>query len=116
MTHGETNLSPEHGSPDLMTAPQGGCPSPPRPRCLGSEDLRDLPVCCYLGFPGGSAGKEFACNVGDLGSFPGLGRSPGVPTPVFWPGEFHELYSSWSLKESDMTERLSLMDLLINGD
>ena len=31
----------------------------------------------YLGFPGGSAGKESACNVGDLGSFPGLGRSPG---------------------------------------
>ena len=29
-----------------------------------------------LGFHGGSAGKEFACNVGDLGSIPGLGRSP----------------------------------------
>ena len=29
------------------------------------------------GFPGGSAGKESACNAGDLGSVPGLGRSPG---------------------------------------
>ena len=29
------------------------------------------------GFPGGSNGKESACNVGDLGSIPGLGRSPG---------------------------------------
>ena len=28
------------------------------------------------GFPGGSAGKESTCNVGDLGSIPGLGRSP----------------------------------------
>ena len=28
-------------------------------------------------FPGGSAGKESACNAGDLGSIPGLGRSPG---------------------------------------
>ena len=28
------------------------------------------------GFPGGSDGKESACNVGDLGSIPGLGRSP----------------------------------------
>ena len=28
-------------------------------------------------FAGGSAGKESACNVGDLGSIPGLGRSPG---------------------------------------
>jgi len=30
-----------------------------------------------LDFPGGSAGKESACNVGDLDSIPGLGRSPG---------------------------------------
>ena len=29
------------------------------------------------GFPCGSAGKESACNVADLGSIPGLGRSPG---------------------------------------
>ena len=28
-----------------------------------------------LCFPGGSAGKEFACNAGDLGSIPGLGRT-----------------------------------------
>ena len=30
-----------------------------------------------LGFPGGSAGKESACNAGDLGLIPGWGRSPG---------------------------------------
>ena len=30
-----------------------------------------------IGFPCGSAGQESACNVGDLGSTPGLGRSPG---------------------------------------
>ena len=30
-----------------------------------------------LGFPSGSVGKESACNVGDLGSIPGLERSPG---------------------------------------
>ena len=30
-----------------------------------------------MGFPGGSAGKESACNEGDLGSIPGLGRCPG---------------------------------------
>ena len=29
------------------------------------------------GFPGGSDGKESACKVEDLGSMPGLGRSPG---------------------------------------
>ena len=31
----------------------------------------------YMGFPGGSAAKEIACNGRDLGSIPGLGRSPG---------------------------------------
>ena len=30
-----------------------------------------------LAFPAGSAGKESACNVGDLSLIPGLGRSPG---------------------------------------
>ena len=30
----------------------------------------------YMGFPGGSDGKESACSVGDLGSIPGLGRYP----------------------------------------
>ena len=30
-----------------------------------------------MGSPGGSDGKESACNAGDLGSTPGLGRSPG---------------------------------------
>jgi len=52
-----------------------------------------------MDFPGGSAGKESAHNAGDPGSIPGLGRSPGegngrrewLPTPVFWPGEFHGL-------------------------
>ena len=36
-----------------------------------------LPTPVFLGFPGGSAGKESACNAGDLGLIPGLGRSPG---------------------------------------
>ena len=29
-----------------------------------------------------------------------------LPTPVFWPGEFHGLYSPWGHKESDTTEHL----------
>ena len=67
------------------------------------------------GFPCGSAGKESACNVGDLGSIPGLGRSPGEghghPLQVFLPGESHGQrslvgYSPWDRKESDTTERL----------
>ena len=49
-----------------------------------------------MGFLDSSVGKESACNAGDLGSIPGLGRTPGrrkrLPTPVFWPREFHGLY------------------------
>ena len=60
----------------------------------------------------GSSGKESTCNVGDLGSIPGLGRIPWrkerLPTTAFWPGEFHGLYSPWGCKESDTTEQLSL--------
>ena len=36
-----------------------------------------LYACSSWGFPAGSDGKESACNVGDLGSIPGSGRSPG---------------------------------------
>ena len=34
-------------------------------------------TCMYMGFPGGSAGKEYTCNAGDVGSIPELDRSPG---------------------------------------
>ena len=43
---------------------------------LGFEFIWSGSVDCQ-GFPGGSAGKEPACNAGDLDSIPGLGRSPG---------------------------------------
>ena len=36
-----------------------------------------LPTPVFLGFPGGSAGRESTCNAGDLGLIPGLGRFPG---------------------------------------
>ena len=46
----------------------------------------------HHGFPDSSFGKESACNAGDLGSIPGLGRFPaegkGHPLQLFWPGEF----------------------------
>jgi len=58
-----------------------------------------------LGFPGSSAGKESARNAGFdtwVGKIPW--RRERLPTPVFWPGEFHELYSPWDHKDSDTTE------------
>ena len=40
-------------------------------------------------------------------------RKEQLPIPVFWPGEFHELYSPWGHKELDMTEQLSLSPSLM---
>ena len=36
-----------------------------------------------------------------------------LPTLVFWPGEFHGLYSSWGCKESETTEQLSLSQFFV---
>ena len=66
-------------------------------------------------FPGGSDGKASAYNEGDLGSIPGLRRSPGegngnplqyscLENPM--DGGTSLGYSPWGCKESDTTERL----------
>ena len=66
-----------------------------------------------MGFLDDSVGKESAYNVGDLGSIPGLGRSPGGvhDNPLQYsclenPYGQRSLasYSPWDSKESDMTE------------
>ena len=68
-------------------------------------------------FPGGSVGKELACNAGDLGSIPVYGSSPGGghsnPLQCFWLENPHGqkslvVYSPCGCKESDTTERLSV--------
>ena len=74
------------------------------------------PTPLFLAFPGGSDGKESACNEGDLGSIPGLGRSSGggygniLQYPCLEnPHGQRSLvgYSPWDHKESDTTEQLS---------
>ena len=107
--------------------------------------MERLPTPVFESFPGALDGKESTCNVEDLGSVLGLGRSSGeaigyplqcswaslvtqlvknppavwetwvqslcwedplekgrLPTPVFWPGEFHGLHSPWGRKESNV--------------
>ena len=58
-----------------------------------------------MGFPWGSAGKESACNAGDVGLIPGLGRSPGERKgyPLQYPGPensmdsiVHRVAKSWT--------------------
>ena len=44
---------------------------------IPEEVIFELSFEGWIGFPGGSDGKASACNVGDLGSIPGSGRSPG---------------------------------------
>ena len=74
------------------------------------------PTPVFLGFPGGSAGKDSACNVGDLGSIPGLGRCPrgahGNPLQYSRLENPHGQRSlagnrPWGHTESDMTKRPS---------
>ena len=63
----------------------------------------------FLGVIRGSAGKKIACNVGDLGSIPGLGKSPeeGKRYPLQYSGlENYGQYSPWDGKELGTTERL----------
>ena len=61
-----------------------------------------LPTPVFLDFRCGSAGKESACNVGDLGSIPGLGRSPGEGKG--YPLQYSGLENSKGCKESDTIE------------
>ena len=44
-------------------------------KCI-SDERKNLCISYRMGFPVGSDGKEYACNVGDPGLIPGLGRSP----------------------------------------
>ena len=76
-----------------------------------------------MGFPGGSDSKESACNAGNLGSIPGLGRSPEkemATHPVFLPGESHGQsslvgYSIWSSKELKVTKQLTISLFFSDG-
>ena len=53
----------------------------------------------FLCFPGGSVGKELACNEGDPGSIPGLGRSAGegtgYPFQYSWASLVAQLVKNW---------------------
>ena len=68
----------------------------------------------FLGFPDGLAGKESACNVGDLGLIPGLRKSPGEGKGYLLPYSGLENstdcmgWHTWGGKESDSTEQLLL--------
>ena len=72
----------------------------------------DLSKVSVESFPCGSAGKKICLQCRRPGFDPWVGKIPcrreRLPTPVFWPGEFHGQYSPLGCKESDMTEWLSI--------
>ena len=77
-----------------------------------------LPTPAYLVFPCGLAGKESTCHMGDVGSIPGLGRSPGEGKgySLQYSGLENSMdYSPWGGKELHTTERLSLSLSLSDG-
>ena len=61
-----------------------------------------LPTPVFLGYPGGSAGKESAYNAGDPGLIPGLGRSPGE-------GIDYPLQYSWASLVAQLVKNLPAM-------
>ena len=74
-----------------------------------------LPTPVFLGFPGGSAAQESACNGRDLGSIPGLGRSCGEGTghPLQYSGLENPMDCRESCRDLDTPEQLSLHFSLI---
>ena len=77
----------------------------------------------FLGFPDGSVGKESTCNIGDGGSIPGLGRSPGgghgnplqyscLENPMdrrAWRATVHRVAESDTTKATEHSRRRSLL-------
>ena len=88
-----------------ISVPEGpgieGSQSPVRKIRWGRDRL---PTSVSLGFPCGSAGKEFTCNAGDLGSIPGLGKSPGEGKgyPLHYSG-LERLYSPWDHSQTQLS-------------
>ena len=73
----------------------------------------------YPYFSWGLTCKKFHLQCRRPGFDPWVGKVPWrrerLPTPVFWPGEFHGLYGPWGHKELDMTEWLTLSLSPLNG-
>ena len=81
----------------------------------------------WMGFSGGSDGKESACNAGDLGSIPGLGRSPGegmathlsiVAWRIPWTEESGGLQSMGLQSQtrlSDLKKKKKALDQCVSG-
>ena len=72
-----------------------------------------------MGFPGSSAGEESACNAGDPGSIPGLGRSPGegigYPLQYSWASLVAQMVKNPPAMQETWVQSLSWEDSLEKG-
>ena len=71
-------------------------------QCVINQKIKMFSI-LYLGFPGGSDGKEPACNVGDQGSIPGSGRFPGERNAA------HSSTLAWRIPWTEELGRLQSM-------
>ena len=73
----------------------------------------------YWGFPGGSDGKESACNAGDPGLISGSGRFPGegigYPLPYSWASPVAQLVKNPPAMRETWVQSLDLEDTLEKG-
>ena len=80
-------------------------------QCFYFKDLLNVSINFFLGLLVALLVKNPPA-VQEAWVYPWVGKIPWrrerLPTPVFWPGEFHGLCSPWGRKESDTTDRLSL--------
>ena len=102
----------------------------PQGRKVASFDSDTLPHCglqysCFKkflvvqGFPDSSVGKESACNAGDSGSIPGLGRSAGegigYPLQYSWVSPMAQLVKNSPATQETLVQFLGWEDLLEKG-
>ena len=69
-----------------------------------------------VGFPNGSDGKESTCNIEDLGSIPGFGRSPGEGKGYLLQYSGLENSMDWGLEESDTTATFTFPVMKCHGN
>ena len=101
------------GFPDSWVGKESTCNAGDPSSIPGSGRSAGEGIGCprpILGLPWRLSWERICLQSGRPGFYPWVGTIPcrRPPTPVFWPGEFHGLYSPLGHKESDMTEWLAL--------
>ena len=128
-THPWSSQGRAKGSPQGLKGTHLGKPTGPIFHWRQTERFwRSLDV-TWMGFPGGSYGKESACNVGDLDSISGLWKSPGegngyplhcscLESPMdrgAWWASVHSVTKSWTCRiDTALTHTHTLLQVILH--